>query len=116
MSDPDELALVIKAINSGLGGCIEWDHTVVDRIRRDLASIGLNPEAIKADLIRFVQGGGAIRQIREQRHGWKHQREYYYKAILPVSKMNKGLFVEIVLSASDSDYPEVLLVNAHEQT
>ena len=28
MGDPDELALVVKAIKSGLGGCIEWHPKV----------------------------------------------------------------------------------------
>lgn len=116
MSDPDELALVVKAIKSGLGGCVEWNPDVVDRVRRELAPVGLNPESIKEDLINFVQGGGIVRQVKEQRQQWKRERDFYYKVILPTPKLKNGLFVEIVLQNSDADYPEVRLVNAHEQT
>jgi hypothetical protein len=116
MNDPDELALVEKALKCGLDGCVEWDHYVVDRVRRDLASIGESPESVKERLIRFAQGGGNIRQIEEKRSEWKNRRDYYYKAILPVSGLKKGLFVEIVLHDADPEYPEILLVNTHEQT
>jgi hypothetical protein len=116
MGDPDELALVVKAIKSGLGGCVEWHHEVVDRIRREMFAFGLSPEKIRAAVIAFVKSGGVVSQVKEQRSEWKDRRVYYYKAILPLPDLFKnGLFVEFELTNADVDYPEVLLVNAHEQ-
>ncbi len=115
MSDPDERALVVKAIKSGLGGCVEWDPDVIDRIRRELGPFGLTGAKIRSELIAYVQGGGAICQVKESRHEWKDRRNYYYKAVVPAGPFKKGLFVELVLADSDPDFPEVLLVNAHEQ-
>ena len=116
MGDPDELALVVKALNSGLGGCVEWHHEVVERIRREMLAVRLSPPGIRAALVAYVQGGGTIRQVREQRGDWKDRREFYYKAILPVPEVfKKGLFVEMELLDPDPDLPEVMLVNAHEQ-
>lgn len=116
MGDPGELALVMKALKSGLDGCVEWHHEVVDRVRQELLALGLTPIGIKAALIAFARNGGAIRQVREQRNEWKDRRDYYYKAIVPMPAIFKrGLFVELELVNADEDYPEVLLVNAHEQ-
>lgn len=116
MNAPDELALVVKALNSGLGGCVEWDHKAVDRVRDEMFAFGLSPDSIKAALIAFAQGGGKIHQVKEQKNEWKPRRDYYYKAILPAPNVfNKGLFVELELTNADLDYPEVRLVNAHEQ-
>ncbi len=57
MGNPDELALVVKALQSGLGGCVEWHHESVDRVRQDsdLLVHGLTPERIKALVINYAQ-------------------------------------------------------------
>ena len=116
MGDPDALALVVKALKTGLRGCVEWHQDEIDRIRRDLAAVRLKPEEVQAVLIAFVKSGGAVRQVKENRSERQERREYYYKVILPVPEIfTKGLFVEIELADDDPDYPEVLLVNAHEQ-
>ncbi|MBI1831045.1 MAG: hypothetical protein HYR84_06310 [Planctomycetes bacterium] len=116
MGDPDERALVVRALQSGLAGCVEWHDKVIDRVRREIASHKLTPERIKLAVIAFVQGGGEIRQIREKRDEWKDRRDYYYKVVLPMPELFKnGLFVEMELADNDPDYPEVRLVNAHEQ-
>lgn len=116
MSAADELALVIKALTSGLGGCVEWAPEVIDRVHEEMNEIRLSTDGIKAALIAFVRNGGTIRQVREQRREWKDRRDYYYKAIVPMPKIfKKGLFVELELADDDSDFPEVRLVNAHEQ-
>jgi hypothetical protein len=116
MGDPDELALAVKALKVGLDGCVEWDDAVIDRIRREMLPLELSPEIIKVAAIEFAQGGGAIRQVAEQRHRWKDRRDYYYKITIPMPKLfRKGLFVEMELANSDDDYPEIRLVNAHEQ-
>ena len=109
-------ALVVKALKSGLGGCVEWDHEVVDRIRRELLAVRLSPPRIIAALIKFAKSGGTVRQVKEQRVERQDRREYYYKVILPLPDVfKKGLFIEMELSDDDPDYPAVLLVNAHEQ-
>jgi hypothetical protein len=116
MEAPDELALVVKALTTGLDGCVEWDDAVIDRIRHEMLPLELTPEIIKAAAIEFAQGGGAIRQVREQRPQWKNRRDYYYKIIIPMLKLfKKGLFVEMEIANSDNEYPEIRLVNAHEQ-
>jgi hypothetical protein len=116
MGDPDELALVVKALKSGLGGCVEWHPDEIDRIGRDLAAVRLKPAEVRASLIAFAKAGGAVRQVKEQRSERQDRRDYYYKVILPIPEVfKKGLFVEMELSDDDPDYPEVLLVNVHEQ-
>jgi hypothetical protein len=116
MGDPDKLALVVKALTIGIRGCVEWHHKEVDRVRDEMFDSGLSPEGIKDALIAFARGGGKILQVKEQREERKNRRDYNYKAILPIpSVFSKGLFVELELVDSDEDYPEVLLVNAHEQ-
>jgi hypothetical protein len=114
MGNPEELALVVKALQSGLGGCVEWHHKEVDRIRQELIPYGLTPESVRQEVIAFVRRKGAVRQVQEKRDERKDQRVYYYKVVLPLENLKKGLFVEIVLWKADEDYPEVLLVSAHE--
>jgi len=65
MGDPDELALVVKALQSGLDGCVEWDSTVIDRIRDEMLPLELSPEIIKVAVIEFVKGSGSVRQVAE---------------------------------------------------
>ena len=116
MDNPDELALVVKALQSGLGGCVEWHPHEHDRIRREMKKHRLTPEGIRRETIQFVQNGGQVQQVKEERETWKDERDYYYKVIIPMPGVfKKGLFVEMQLSNSDSEYPEVLLLNAHEQ-
>ena len=113
--DLEALALVEKALKSGLGGCIEWHPKEAARVRRDLKLYGLTPEGIQQLVMQHVQQAGAIYQVKETRPERQH-RDYYYKVIIPIPGLfPKGLFVEIELHNSDPDYPEVLLVNAHEQ-
>ena len=116
MGDPDELTLVVKALKSGLGGCVEWAPEAFDRVQREMLEFRLSLDAIRAALILFAKNGGPVRQVKEQRNEWKDRRDYYYKAVVPMPKIFKnGLFVELELADADQDYPEVLLVNAHEQ-
>jgi hypothetical protein len=115
MGDPDELALVVKAIKSGLGGCVEWLPQELERVRRDMDHHDLTPEGIRRDVIQFVRKGGKVRQIKETRENRAH-RDYYYKIILPMPDVfKKGLFIEMELVKNDPELPEVVLVNAHEQ-
>jgi hypothetical protein len=115
MSNPDELALVVKAIKSGLGGCVEWDDTVIDRLTNDLARYRLKLHDVRTKLIQHVRNGGEVFQKEEDRETWKDRRDYWYYVIVPTPVFPKGLFVELELRNSDPDYPEVNLVNAHEE-
>ena len=115
MHDLRQLALLLKALQSGLSNCVEWDEKAARRVRGDPDLYGLTPTAIKKELLDFV-GGGEVRQVKETRERWKDLYDFYYKAIIPLDGFPHGLFVEIRLSDDDEDYPEVLLVNAHVQT
>jgi hypothetical protein len=44
MSNPVELALVEKALKSGLGGCVEWHPKSEAQVRRSMALFGLTLE------------------------------------------------------------------------
>jgi len=116
MSDAADLALVVQAIKSGLGGCVEWDVAVIDRLRRELRQHKLTLADVQRELIQFVQRGGDVLQVKEERDGWINRRDYWYKVIVPMPALFvQGLFVELELKNRDPDYPEVNLVNAHEQ-
>ena len=116
MSNPAELALVEKALKSGLGGCVEWDIDVVDRVETDLARYGLTPADVQRILIQYLRSGGKVVQVKEDREPWIDRRDFWYKVIVPMpERFKKGLFIEIELFNSDHDLPEVRLVNAHAQ-
>jgi hypothetical protein len=117
MSDPDELALVQKALACGISGCVEWEPKEAERVRNDRYLHGLTPEGIQEAVIDYVQNHGkkVVRQVKETRQAYSYRR-FYYKVIVPFPDIfRKGLFVEMELVDEDPDYPEVLLVNAHEQ-
>jgi hypothetical protein len=116
MSNPAELALVEKALTSRVDGCVLWHPKQAALVRRAMKLLGLTPEFIQEEVIRHVQGGGRVRQVKESREKWKDERDYYYKVIVPMPDLfAKGLFVEMELLDDDLDLPEVRLVNAHEQ-
>ena len=116
MSNPADLALVVKAVHSGLGGCVEWDVKVTARLKPELALHELTIRMVRSEVIQHVQSGGEVFQVKETREGWKDRRDYWYKVIVPMPAIfTKGLFVELELVNSDPDFPEVSLVNAHEQ-
>ena len=116
MSDSTELALVRKALTSGLSNCVEWinDRTAL-RVRNDPELQGLAPEGIKQEVIAFVRAGGDIKQVVETRPEYKGQRQFFYNVVLPLTGFPRGVFVEIVLGDDDPDVPTVFLVNAHPQ-
>jgi hypothetical protein len=115
MIDPDEHALVMKALRSGLSNCVEWisERTIL-RIRNDPDCHGLTPEGIRQELLDFIRAGGEVIQKEETRPEYAHYR-FFYKAVLPIEGFPRGFFVELVLHDDDPDYPEVRVVNAHPQ-
>ena len=81
----------------------------------ELAAFDLSLADVRRELILYIRGGGDIIQVRETRTLWKDERDYWYKAIVPMpSRVKKGLFVEMELVKPDPDLPEVRLLNAHE--
>ncbi|HEY3787524.1 MAG TPA: hypothetical protein VGL71_01660 [Urbifossiella sp.] len=116
--DPDELALVVAAISCGTTGCCEWDSAAAERFRRKPPIPGLTPEGDSKLLEASVVAGHPVIQVVEEREYWKNRRDFnriYYKVILPISGLIRGLFVEIVLTDDDRELPSVMIVNAHEQ-
>ena len=111
-----ELALVRKAICSGLSNCYDWyDDKVVARVRSDASLQGLQPQYIKARLYQYVaEENGKIDQRREQRPEYS-DRDYWYRVCIPEDGFPRGIFVEIILENPDDDCPVVALVNAHAQ-
>jgi hypothetical protein len=53
--NPDELALVIKALTCGVGGCVEWNRKEAERVRRDRFLKGLTPDGVQGALIDYVK-------------------------------------------------------------
>src|SRR5437868_1783508 len=101
MNSSEAVALVTKAIMSGVTGCCEWDEREAVRVREDTNLLGLTPEYIRQRLLQFVARGGHVKQVRERRARYGH-RDYYYKAIIEEPGFKYGLFVEMELTDSDS--------------
>ena len=116
MSNQEELDLVMTAIKSGLGGCVEWEPKAADKVEVELARHNLTLADVRKALIQHVRNDGEVKQIKEVREPWKDRRDYWYKVIVPMPDVfSNGLFVELELYNSDAEYPEVYMVNAHEQ-
>src|SRR5579864_9189894 len=115
IEDPHELALIIKALTSGLSNCVEWinDKTAL-RIANDPDLEGLSPRIIRSELLAYVREGGEVEQVPEKRSEYKHLR-FYYKARIPIEDFRGKIFVEMILSNDDADVPCVSLVNAHKE-
>lgn len=112
--DPVEFALVKRAITSGLRNCCVWDEKGARNFRSPSRVDHLTPEWVHEELIRYVKGGGDVIQVREKRFEYS-DRSFYYKVVLQVEGLPRGLFVEIVLDDDDEDCPAVRIVSAHEQ-
>jgi hypothetical protein len=117
VADPAELALVMHAIALGKSarGYCEWQESAVRRLLHRPPFPGFTPEGIRERLCRFVvDENGTVAQVKEKRLE-RMDRRYYYKAIVPVPELARGLFVELVLIDDDAKAPAVQIVNAHEQ-
>lgn len=114
--DPAEHALAVKAIELGrrFKGCCEWKESSARRVRENPPWEGLTPEGVKDLLLRHLEQGGELWQVREKRDEYSDRR-FYYKAVIAVPGLVRGLFVEVILSDDDLDCPAVLIANAHAQ-
>ncbi len=79
----------------------------------DTANQGLEPKYIRSLLLNHVRAHPEAVEQRRERRGYP--RDYWYCVVVPVDGFRHGLFVEIILSDTDPDYPCVKLVNAHPQ-
>lgn len=115
--DPNELALVVQTIRSGLGGCLEWQsESLVVRIRNDPELGLLRPQHIRRDLIEAVrESADVVVQVVEARPEHANNYPFYYKVILRYDDFPFEVFVEMVLNDPDPEYPAVTIVNVHQQ-
>jgi hypothetical protein len=116
MEPEAELALVRKALRSGVTNCCAWlSDKIQRRVANDPSNEGLTPKAIRELLLAHVktQGDSAVQQRRETRDEWRNERDHWYFVLTPVEGWSRPLFVELILSDDDTDYPEVAIVNAH---
>ena len=114
MQDPEELALVVKALTDGLGGCHRWDEKAA---RRLLETYGIRASALTREVYEYVKrrGSSGVTQIIENREEYRLVYSYYYKVILPHEQFVEGFFVEIRLVEANPEFPRLLFVSAHPQ-
>lgn len=114
MADPRERALVVKALQKGLGGGVEWDRRAAERVISDNA---FSPKDVRRRLIEHVRrhGENSVKQRGEGRERWRDEFDYVYEVIVPYEGLKHGLYVEMRLVDDDPDEPVVVIVNAHRQ-
>jgi hypothetical protein len=118
MAPSARLDLVHKAICSGILGHIQWQDSAARRVRNDPDLEGFTPEGIRAELRQFVLDGHSLDVRQETRAEYLEENPddpCWYRAIIPVSGLPKGLFVEVKLVDDDSEEPWVEIVSAHRQ-
>lgn len=116
MADSARLDLVHKAIRSGVFGHIQWKDSAARLVRDDSALEGLTPEGIRALLRQFVLDGHALdirHEARAEYLGEDPDDPYWYRAVIPVTGLSRGLFVEVKLVDDDPEEPWVEIVSAH---
>jgi hypothetical protein len=106
MADPldsAEHALVVKAVALGrrFKGCCEWKESSARRLREKPPCEGLTPEGVKELLIQHIEQGGDLFQVLEKRDEYADHR-FYYKAVVAVPGLIRGLFVEVALADDES--------------
>ncbi len=118
MDAPTRLELVHKAIRSGWRGHIEWKDAAARLVRDDPDLLALTPEGIKELLREFVLAGGALAEREETRQEYLEEYPddpFWYRALIPVPGLPRGLFLEVRLIDDDPEEPWVQIVSAHRQ-
>ena len=104
--DDANLDLVHKTICSGILGHIQWKDSAAQRVRNDEELCGLSPEGIRALLRDFVLTNGGSLELRlETRAEYAEESPFWYRAIIDVPGLPRGLFLEVILVDDDSDEP-----------
>jgi len=115
-SNPRELELVKEAIKARVTGCCEWDEEEGRRVMKvypELGHYGLTLKGIKAILIDHVCSSGDLEQRREERHPWKDEHDFWYRAVIDLEDIPKPLFVEVRFIQEGPTLPVVRIVSAH---
>jgi hypothetical protein len=120
MNDQEEREFVYRTlVDLGkITGYDEWaDDRVARRVQEQLSDLGLTPREVKRLALAHVRQVGidAVRQVREERPGWREEYRFYYKVVVPFEGTPRGLFIEMRLIDPDPDDPQIQLVNAHLQ-
>ena len=119
MDDPEEHALVVRALLDGLGNCVFWHEKGARLVLEDRELQGLTAASIRREVIDFVRAqvnaGAVVTQASEQREEWRDEYRFYDKVILPIAGFKHGRFVEMRLTDDDQDFPRVTIVRAHAQ-
>lgn len=84
------------------------------RIAADIELVAFSPDEIQKLAMEYVEAGGIIHQIKEQRPEY-NDYDFYYKLIVPVPDFVHGLFIEMRMTDPDAECPTVRVVNAHPQ-
>jgi len=119
MARSAQLNLVHQAIVSGIYGQIQWKDSAATLVRSDPDLVGLTPEGIRALLRQFVQAGGSLTVRQETRAEYlaEHPDDpFWYRAVISVAGLPRGLFVEVRLVDDDPAEPWVEIVSAHRQS
>jgi hypothetical protein len=118
MATAAQLDLVHQAIRSGVLGQIQWKDAAARLVRDDADLEGFTPEGIRALLRQYVLAGHTLAVREETRKEYLEanpEDPYWYRAILPVPGLPRGLFVEVKLIDDDPLEPWVEIVSAHRQ-
>ncbi len=111
-----ELELVKEAITARVSGCCDWDEEEGRRVLREypeLGHYGLTLKGIQYLLVEHVVSTGDIEQRVEERHRWKDEFDYWYRAVIPIEDVPRPLFVEVRFIQAGPTLPVVRIVNAH---
>lgn len=79
----------------------------------ELGHYGLTPKRIKMLLIEHVEQTVDIEQRREERHPWRDEYDFWYRAVIDVEDVPKPLFVEVRFIREGPTLPVVRIVSAH---
>jgi hypothetical protein len=118
MAPSPQLNLVQKAIRSGIYGHIQWKDSAARLVRDDPDLAGMTPEGIRTLLRQYVLDGNTLTTRQETRQEYLEgtpDDPFWYRAVIPVSELPRGLFVEVRLIDDDPDEPWVEIVSAHQQ-
>ncbi len=118
--DLPRLDLVHLAIRSGLMGHIQWKPAAECLANDDpeLHGIGISAHHIRLMLHDFVLNGNSLVHRVETRAEFVAENPdapYWYRAVIPVAGLPRGLFIELRLVDDDPQEPWVELVSAHRQ-
>ena len=115
--DPPECRedLVRKAAASNFKPDFDWiSDTEAIRVTGDPSNRGLTAIEIRELARDWINGGGLIKCVQEQREGYRDRRHRHYDiTILPLDGFPNGLYVYMEICNPDENDPAVNLLNAH---